>query len=497
MAIGNCAKATDADVATAALASQIDRHIALRWEEAEVAPAPSADDAEFLRRVWLDIAGKLPPPATVRAFLGSDDADKRRQIVDELLAGPGYITHFAAFWREVLLPEAGIEGELQQFVPAFDLWLQRHLARNTPFDQVAYEIITAPLAPPQTPSPQRDLPTPSALPFFAARQISPENLAAATSRALLGIRVECAQCHDHPFDSWKQQEFWGFASFFGGLQRQGTGPFAPVREVFDRREMMIPNTQTIVQATYLDGSSPVWRPREGARQTLARWMMAPENPYFARATVNRLWGHFFGYGLVDPVDDFSKHNPPSHPRLLDELEQHFVRSGFDLKCVVRAITASRAYQLTSRDTDSATADARLFARMAVRGLSAHQVRQVFRQATGIDADQNELSRLLGTDRPASPEQQVGVLWALAMMNGGGTAAATDVDSGPALGAIASFPMSDAERIDALYLATLSRFPTFGERERLLAHVAASQDRSRALTDVFWMLLNSSEFLVNH
>jgi hypothetical protein len=482
-----------------ALAREIDRHIALRWEEAGVMPAPPADDAEFLRRVWLDLAGKLPPPSTVREFLANQDADKRCKAIDELLDGPGFVTHFAAFWRDVLIPEVGLDGELQQFVPAFEVWLQRHLARDTSFDRIVYEILTAPLVAPQTASAQRnDLPAASAIPFFAAKQISPENLAAATSRAFLGIRVECAQCHDHPFDRWKQQEFWGFASFFGGLERLGTGPQAPVREVFDRREMMIPNTQTIVQATYLDGTDPQWRPREGARQTLARWIVSPDNPYFARAAANRIWGHFFGYGLVDPVDDFSEHNPPSHPQLLDELAQNLVRKSFDLKFLMRAIALSRTYQLSSHQTDATQTDPRLFARMPVRGLSPHQVRQVFAQATGLDAEQNQLLRLLGGDRTAPPEQGIGVLWALAMMNGAGTSGAAHPDNGPVLGAIVHFPMSDDERIDALYLATLSRFPTGRERLRLRSHIESNDfARDRAYADIYWHLINASEFLVNH
>ena len=481
------------------LATEIDRQIAQRWDESSVTPAPLADDAEFLRRVWLDIAGKLPPPSNVREFLADERPGKRGMAIDELLDSPGYVTHFAAYWRDVLMPEAGVDGELQQFVPAFELWLQRHVVRGTAFDRVVYEVLTAPLVAPQSANVQRsDLPVASALPFFAAKQISAENLAAATSRAFLGIRVECAQCHDHPFDRWKQQEFWGFASFFGGLQRLGTGAQAPVREVFDRREMMIPNTQTIVQAAYLDGTNPQWRPREGARQTLARWIASPDNPYFARATANRLWGHFLGYGLVDPLDDFSEHNPPSHPQLLDELAQNLIRENFDLKFLMRAITSSHTYQLSSRQTDATQSDPRLFARMPVRGLSPHQVRRVFGQATGFDAEQNQLLRLLGADRPAPPEQEVGVLWALAMMNGAGTSGASHPDNGPVLSAIINFPMNDDERIDALYLATLSRFPTERERLRLRDHIESNgPPHDRAFADIYWQLLNSSEFFVNH
>jgi hypothetical protein len=198
------------------------------------------------------------------------------------------------------------------------------------------------------------------------------------------------------------------------------------------------------------------------------------------------------------LDDFSDQNPPSHPLLLDELARSFVREGFDLKFLMRALTASRAYQLSSRQTDPMQSDPRLFARMPVRGLSPHQVREVFAQATGFDAEQNQLLRLLAADRLSPPEQEVGVLWALAMMNGAGTSGATQPDNGPVLSAVVDFPMDDDDRFDALYLATLSRFPTTGERQRLQSYIGESdQARGRAFADVFWHLLNSSEFLVNH
>jgi hypothetical protein len=478
----------------------IDQYIQRGWEKRGISPAPPADDAEFLRRVWLDLAGKLPPPSTVREFLVDGMQNKREAVIDELLSSPDYSTNFAAFWRDVMIPEAPLDGQFQQILPSFDLWLQQHLDRQTPFDQIVAEIVATPLTIPRPLNPQnREPPVPSAAPFFAVKQVSPENLAAAVSRAFLGIRVECAQCHDHPFDRWKQREFWGFASFFGGLQRQGNGVTSPLREVFDRREMMIPDTQTTVQAVYLDGTVPDWRPREGARRTLARWIVSPENPYFARATANRLWGLLLGYGLVDPIDDFSQHNPPSHPELLDELAKRFLEQGFDLKLLIRAITMSRPYQLTSRQTDRTQEHARAFARMPVRGLSLHQARQVLVQATGMNPEQNDLTRLFGSDRPAPPEQQIGILWALAMMNGAGTKAATTPATAPVLNSILRSNPEGADRIEALYLTTLSRFPTADERERLQAHIDHStpSKRDAAAADILWVLINSSEFLANH
>ena len=333
----------------------------------------------------------------------------------------------------------------------------------------------------------------------------------------LGIRIECAQCHNHPHDVWKQEQFWGYAAFFAGIERiNRTDDFVgQVKEVSDRRELAIPEHDTVVQATYLDGTQPQWRSRISSRRTLADWMTARKNPYFAKSVVNRLWGHFFGTGIVDPIDDFGETNKPSHPELLDELSDDFAAHDFDLKYLIQAITASQTYQRSSRKTHPSQSEPQHFARMAVQGLTGEQLfdsiavavghLESFQQQQPFQLNQTgpraEFLELFAPDNNPSTERQTSILQALALMNGQFTATATSLDQSSTLTAVAEFPlMKTPDRIDALYLASLSRKPTPSERDRLTQYVESggpSKNSKQALTDVFWALLNSSEFLFNH
>ena len=348
------------------LAERIDRLIGGRLLAEKVVAAPVADDAEFLRRAYLDLGGRVPPSSRVRQFLAATDSNRRRRVVDELLGGSLYVVHFSNVWRKTLLPETQADPQTRVLVPGFEGWLRQKLADNTSYATMVREIVTVPLTPTGTP---RELlrpdNRPSPLAFYQAKQIKPENLAASTARTFLGIRIECAQCHDHPFDHWKQGEFWSFAAFFAGMERQGRGGFlAGIREVTERRELAIPGTDKKIGPVYLDGSKPLPTQARGGRQLLADWMITSRNPYFARAAVNRLWAHQFGIGLVDPPDDFTADNPPSHPDVLDLLATEFASHDFDVRFILRAIAASDVYQRTSRRTDPSQQNPRLFSRMA-------------------------------------------------------------------------------------------------------------------------------------
>ena len=321
-----------------------------------VLPAPAADDAEFLRRVSLDLAGRIPSAGEVREFLDDPNPDRRRHLIDRLLAGPAYVAHFTTIEQRLLIPEAETNRQLRLITPAFEAWLRRQIAENVGYDRTLRDLLTVPVAavrsrlPAQQPTTVRGQ-EPSPLAFYMAKEVKGENLAASTARLFLGLRLECAQCHNHPFATWKREQFWGYAAFFSSLERQGPPGAVSVtgliREFPDRREATVPGTDKVVPATFLDGSEPNWRPQVPAREILAEWMVAPDNPYFSRAAVNRLWAHFFGIGLVDPVDDMGADNPPSHPELLDALARSFIEHGFDRKYLIRAIVLSRAYQLTS------------------------------------------------------------------------------------------------------------------------------------------------------
>jgi hypothetical protein len=508
-----------------ALAGRIDHYIDAGLAAAKVPPAPRADDAEFARRAYLDLVGRIPSVAEVRAFLDDRAADKRQRLVARLLEGPRFVTHFARVWRALLLPEANTNFQIRFQAPAFEAWLRKRIAANDGYDSLVRQILTMPIGdtPPRR-GPAGNGESPVA--FYTAKEVKPENLAAATSRLFLGFRLECAQCHNHPFASWKRDEFWGFAAFFAGVQRQGNADFAfPSREVADRREISIPGTERVVQATFPDGKEPRWKSKQTGRQALADWVTAADNPYFARAAANRVWAYFFGIGLVDPVDEMvGSEHVASHPELLDELARQLAMHKFDVKYLIRAITSSQAYQRSSARTHPGQEDPRRFARVALRGLSPEQLFDSIAEATGYrDANNRQVNffgdgsarsqflSLFANQAEKSTDVTTSILQALSLMNGQVTAEATNLEKSVTLAAVVDAPFMDtAERVETLVMATLSRRPTARESSRLVAFVdggwavassakpLSPQKRyERALADVFWALLNSGEFMLNH
>ncbi len=500
------------------LADKIDRRIEARWQKDGITPASIADSAEFLRRVSLHVAGSIPTVSDARQFLRNESYNHRRQLVDELLESPHYIVNFSNFWTRVMMPESATDVQALAQRPGFQAWLRQHLGNNTRYDAIVYELLTTPLAGDRGMNSIMQNPgSVSPIAFFTTKQIKPENLAAATSRMFMGIRIECAQCHNHPYDSWKQEQFWGYAAFFAGIERtnQNDGGLGQVKEVFDRRELTIPDHETVVQATYLDGTQPQWRSKVSSRRTLADWMTSKQNPYFAKSAVNRLWGHFFGVGIVEPIDDFGGSNKPSHPELLNELAADFAAHDFDLKYLIRGIAASKTYQRSSRKTHVSQTEPQQFARMAVQGLTGEQLFDSIAAAVGhLESFQQfqpfqfnqpgprtEFLELFAPDNNSPTERQTSILQALALMNGQFTASATSLEQSSTLTAVAEFPsMSSGDRVEAIYLAALTRRPRPEELERLTKYVDSggpSKNQKQALSDIFWALLNSSEFLFNH
>jgi hypothetical protein len=353
-----------------------------------------------------------------------------------------------------------------------------------------------------------------------AKDAKPENLAAGAARAFLGLRIECAQCHNHPFAHWKREEFWGLAAFFAGVSKRGPADGnGAIREIPGRHELPIPNTANgttkIVRATLLGTTTESkWGSKTNGREILADWVTSTDNPYFARAAVNRVWARFFGVGIVDPVDDMGDENPPSHPELLDELARQFRIHRYDLKYLIRSITATRAYSLTSAVGRSETLPPQMFAAMPVRSLSPGQLFDSLVQATGlrggatpgrpnfgIGGTRDQFLELFANRDEKPTEGQTTILQALALMNGPLVASVTGLESGDTLVAVAEAPFLDTPgRIERLYLAALTRKPRPDELETLVAYVekgGPAGDKSKALADVFWALINSPEFRFNH
>jgi hypothetical protein len=497
----------------APLTAAIDRHIVDGLSARGVRPAPPADDATFFRRVNVALAGRIPLPAEVRAFLADSDPDKRRKAVEKLLANPAYANHFTTLWRGWLIPEAITDNNIATQVPGFEAWLRPQIAGNVPFNKIVEDLLTYPLNPRTAIS--RNAPPPAdggtnPVAFYVAKDAKPENLAAATARVFLGVQLECAQCHDHPFAKWSREQFWGLAAFYGGVERPGgPNPNGVIREVFDRRELPIPNTDPvrIAAPTFLDDTEPQWRFKSSGRITLAKWVTAKDNPFFARAMANRLWGYLFGVGIVDPVDDFNEKNPPSHPELLDELARAFASSGFDVKYLLKAMVLSEAYQRDSTATDKGQQDVRSYARFPVQGLTPEQLFDSLAVVVGARSEgpggaylQNPGSgrrQFLEKFNPTGKktETETTIIQALTLMNGGMVAEATNMQSSRTLGAIVELPgLTPEERIDAIYLAVLSRLAKPEEKAVAIRHVGA---KSEKYADVMWALLNGIEFRTNH
>lgn len=501
------------------LTQKIDELLEARWRAEKISPARRADDAEYLRRIYLDLVGRIPTLQEVRTFLNDKTPDKRVRLVRRLLEDRAHVEHFVHVWRDLLVPEAAVNNEVQAQLVNFDEWLRKQFADNVPYDRMVRELLTVPFGServrPGRMMPRKETPTaaPSPLAFYLAKDAKPENLAAATSRLFLGVRIECAQCHDHPFGSWTRRHFWSYAAFFAGLQRASAEDGGGIREVFDRRDIKIPGGGS-AEARFLDDGEPQWKYNVGARATLADWLTAADNPYFARATVNRVWAYFFGRGFVEPVDDFRDHNRPLLPELLEELSRQFVAHRFDLRFLVRSILASRAYQLTSA-ASSSEENVELFAQRAVKGLSAEQLFDSLATATGyrpppaVDpAKRTEPSRDVRTEFLArfgggqpGIEAHRSIPQALLLMNGGFIAQATRLQAGVFLTRLADdASLDEMGKIETIFLATLARTPTPAEARRFTRYVKDGGPRregKQALADVFWVLLNCAEFSLNH
>lgn len=500
------------------LAARIDRHVDAKLEKAGVKPAPLVDDAGFYRRASLDLAGKIPQVSDVRKFLADKSPEKRVKAVEALLDSPGYANHMTNLWLELLLPEANSDIQNRFLVINMQRWLRYQFAENRGYDKLAYDLVAMPA---QSGRDNMNFQRfydgsgkPSPANFYIAKKIKPEEMAASIARVFMGVRLECAQCHDHPFGKWKREEFWSQAAFFAGFKPPKNqdffiGPIGP--EAPDRREMNIPNTDRVAQARFLDGSTPKWKFKTSARTTLADWMTSKENQYFSKALVNRVWHQLFGIGLVDPVDDLVDDNVPSHPELLDMLAKEFAAHDFDVKFLLEAIVLSQTYQRQSIVEDLKQ-DVRLFGYVPMKGLTGEQLFDSLSVATGYRENTNLQQRIFGfgtdranflekfTDQEKKTEYHTSIPQALTMMNNKLINDATDPSKGRILGAVvdSSF-MNTSEKIETLVLAALSRKPTKEEAAKFLTYVQkqGSRNEKKALSDVYWALLNSTEFKFNH
>ncbi|MFG0332095.1 MAG: DUF1549 and DUF1553 domain-containing protein, partial [Maioricimonas sp. JB049] len=494
------------DRSTRQVIAGIDRVLAELWARHGIEPTVPATDEELLRRVYLDLAGRTPSVTEVRTYLNDSSPSRYEDLVEHLLTGPDHASHLATSWRRFLIPE-GVDLSRFGGIEAFDRWLADRFASNDSYDEVVRSLLLA----------EGRLSQSGPLLFYSAVKLDADQLAARTSRVFLGMRLECAQCHDHPFEPWTQQDFWRFAAFFGQISRpqaelETVSTVMRVRDI-DRGEVMLPDTETIVSPGFLDN-----RPLQpddktlARRQQLADWLTGAENPYFARATANRVWGQLFGRGIVDPIDDFGVQNPPKSPELLDLLASHFINSGFNLRELFRVIVLSRAYRLSSGADTFDAERVEWFAQMNTKTLTAEQVYDCIAVATLLDgagainverfgnSSRQEFIQQFRTPTGRSTEYLGGIPQALTLMNGELISSATGLSSSGLLKSLEAPFFTNRERIEVLYLATLSRQPRPDEWELLESYLTDSTrgtELREGLADILWALLNSAEFTLNH
>ncbi len=482
----------------AEIAVCVDTHLSRLWQQVGVEPAPSADDSEFLRRVTLDLTGVVPTVADAREFLESQAPDKRARLIDKLLASPRHATHLANTWRNIILPD-GFSVEMGDSAAGMQEWLRARFAENLRYDRLVGDFLTA------TGGSQ----TGPAL-YYQALESKPEKLAASTARIFLGLRLECAQCHDHPFDDWSQRDFWEYAAFFAQVAGENRGGSF---RLSDRNsgEVHLPETTDIVSPQFPSGDAP-GRDTDGSRRLqLSIWMSSPNNPFLPRAAVNRVWALLFGRGLVDPVDDLGTHNESVDPELLDKLSDLFVQANFDVRELYRGLVNSQAYQLTSRCKRPEIGDQRrpVFAQMHTKALTAEQLYDSIQQGLHVtgpaaassnvvtDTERQTFVAQLETKAANATEYHAGIQQTLSLMNGGKVATGTGGHVGLLVALRAPF-LSREDRLDAIYLSTLSRFPTPAERQPWTTPSSGDpQAEEEILGDLLWAILNSAEFRFNH
>jgi hypothetical protein len=478
-------------------------------------PSSVADDATFLRRVTIDIAGRLPTMDEAAAFIADTDAEKRERWIEKLLESRDYASHFAGKWAAILRNKRQTDDQKHGSFSFHD-WIRTALYENMPYDRFARDIIAAAGDPSRHP------------PVIWYREVEEINEQVEdTAQLFLGQRIQCARCHHHPFEKWSQQDYYGFAAFFSRVGRK-PGVMPAETEVFHQRgapSAVNPKTKQPVGPVGLGGSPPELALEDDPRHALVDWMAAKDNPFFARALVNRYWKHFFGRGLVEPEDDLRATNPATNPRLLDALAAHFVESGFDLKELVRTICRSSTYQLDSEPNDYNLEDKQNFSRYYPKRLNAEVLLDAIDRVTGSTTsfpglpagtraielpDSGFPSYFLTVfGRPEANsacecerQSEANLAQGLHLINSPEIHTKLSADSGRAAQLAGATDRNHQDRIRELYLSALSREPSADEVATIQKYLTEKQGENAenlrpAYEDIVWSIVNTKEFLFNH
>lgn len=498
----------------------INENIRNGWRDNNIMPSAPADDAEWLRRVHLDIVGHVPDLETVEKFVADKDKAKRARMIDQLLDDPGYVRNFTTIWANNLIgratPRDINRGALQKF-------LRESFGKNRGWNLIVQDLLTA----------EGSSDDNGAANFLLSHLNEGAVPATAISAKLfLGMQVQCTQCHNHPFNDWKQNAFWEFNSFFKQsrsrqvrVYNEKTGrmdvdhlELEPVSfdgpVYYERRNGLMEVAFPKFNGTEVnpDGST-------NRRKELAKLVSVGDRPLLADAAVNRMWGHFFGYGFTKPVDDMGPHNPPSHPAILEKLSTELVKTNYDLKQLIRWITNSEAYSLTSRFNEKnhkdnpGAGEMQLFSHLYLKSMNAEQLYDSLIVATNAhksgsgsweNAEQRrqqwmrQFIQAFGTDENDEATTFDGTIpQALMMMNGELIQNALSASKGSLLSDVVNGKGSPAEKIKKLYLATLSRTPSAKEIQTANRVMGKAKSPLEAFQDLYWALLNSNEFIINH
>lgn len=489
----------------------IDGFVWDKLQQLNITPAEQASDSTFLRRVSIDLIGRLPTADESRAFLKDTRSDKRARLIDSLLSRPEYVDHWANKWADLIRPNpyrVGIKATMN-----LDAWLREAFRKNQPYDQMVRELITA------EGSSFRD----GAVVMFRDRR-EPDEITTMVSQLFLGVRLDCARCHHHPFEVWSQQDFYSFAAFFGRVGFKGAGISTPISGgeeiVFTKPSGQVkhPITGKVLEPTPLLGKAMKIPSEQNPRVLLAQWMTSPDNPYFARVMVNRVWADLMGRGIVEPVDDLRATNPPSNAKLLDALALDFKNNGYDIKKLLRTIATSYVYSLSSVPKPESVGDSRNYSRHYRQRIRAEVLLDAYSDITGVSEQFDAMpagSRAMelwtarvpsnfldsfsrpdpNQDPPCERTNDTSVVQALHLMNAKNLQRKLSSDEGR-IAQLSKNKLSPAALIDELYLSVFCRLPATSERQSLLKRFDdPKKDRRKILEDILWALLNTPEFVL--